>query len=109
MYKLHFRKWKDKICYYPRMIIDLTIIYVIHSIFIEWIPKLRIKILLFADICWESSPCVVITHVWYVYAFTGIILGMGSANERRRYYVTPSLICRAHTQNAPWFIHSRNS
>ena len=28
-----------------------------------------------------------------------IILGMGSANERRRYYVTPPLIGRAHTQN----------
>ena len=26
---------------------------------------------------------------------------MGSANERRRYYVTPSLIGRAHTQNDP--------
>ena len=32
---------------------------------------------------------------------SGIILGMGSANERRRYYVTPSLIGRAHTQNDP--------
>ena len=27
---------------------------------------------------------------------------MGSANERKRYYVTPSLIGRAHTQNDPW-------
>ena len=26
---------------------------------------------------------------------------MGSTNERRRYYVTPSLIGRAHTQNDP--------
>ena len=34
---------------------------------------------------------------------TGIILG-GSAIERRRYYVTPSLIGRAHTQNDPWAI-----
>ena len=29
----------------------------------------------------------------------GIILGMGSANGRRCYMVTPSLIGRAHTQN----------
>ena len=29
------------------------------------------------------------------------ILGMGSANERRRYDVTPPLIGRAHTQNDP--------
>ena len=32
----------------------------------------------------------------------GIIMCMDSANERRRYYVTPSLIGRAHTQNDPW-------
>ena len=31
----------------------------------------------------------------------GIIIGMGSANERRRYNVTPALIDRAHTQNVP--------
>ena len=31
----------------------------------------------------------------------GIILGTGSANERRRYYVTPPLIGQAHTQNDP--------
>ena len=30
------------------------------------------------------------------------MLGMGSANERRRYYVTPPVIGRAHTQNDPW-------
>ena len=34
---------------------------------------------------------------------TGIILG-GSAIERRRYYVTPTLIGQAHTQNDPWAI-----
>ena len=33
---------------------------------------------------------------------TGIILSMGSANERRRYNVTSSLIGWAHTQNGPW-------
>ena len=32
---------------------------------------------------------------------TGIILGMGSANERRRYYVTPSLIGWVHSQKNP--------
>ena len=31
----------------------------------------------------------------------GIILGMSAANERRRYYVTPSLIGWAHAQNDP--------
>ena len=34
--------------------------------------------------------------------FSGIIVGMGSANERRRYNVTSSLIGWAHTQNGPW-------
>ena len=32
----------------------------------------------------------------------GIILGKGSANERRLHYVTPSLIARPHTQNELW-------
>ena len=32
---------------------------------------------------------------------TGIILPMGSANERQRYNVTPSLIGSAHSQNNP--------
>ena len=31
----------------------------------------------------------------------GIVLGMGSANERRYYIVTPPLIGWAHTQNDP--------
>ena len=31
----------------------------------------------------------------------GIILGMGSANERRGYYVMPFLIGHAHTQIEP--------
>ena len=31
----------------------------------------------------------------------GIILGVGSANERKCNYVTPSLIGWAHTQNDP--------
>ena len=35
---------------------------------------------------------------------TGIILGMGSANQRRLYIVTSSLIVWAHTQNDLWAI-----
>ena len=42
-------------------------------------------------------PATSFTH------FTGIILGMGSANKRRRYNLTPSLIGWAHTQNNPCF------
>ena len=33
----------------------------------------------------------------------GIILGMGSAKEKRRYIVTPPSIGWAHTQNDPWY------
>ena len=39
--------------------------------------------------------------------FRGIILGEGSANERRCNTVTPPLIGWAHTQNDPWFNASR--
>ena len=36
--------------------------------------------------------------------YTGIILGMDSANERRRYIVTSSLIGWVHTQNDPCYM-----
>ena len=38
----------------------------------------------------------------------GIILGMGSANERRRYIVTSSLTVWTHTQDNPWGCVHRN-
>ena len=33
---------------------------------------------------------------------SGLILGLGSANERRRYEVTQSLIGWAQTKSQPW-------
>ena len=39
----------------------------------------------------------------------GIIPGMGSANERRRYNVTSALIGWAHTQNDLWIIMHKNT
>ena len=33
---------------------------------------------------------------------SGLILGLRPANERRRYFVTTSLIGWAQTQNQPW-------
>ena len=42
--------------------------------------------------------------IWSDNGNAWIILGMGSASERRRYYVTPSLIGRAHTQNDPFHV-----
>ena len=37
----------------------------------------------------------------FKYTISGIILGLGSANERRCYHVLPSLIGQEHTQNGP--------
>ena len=39
--------------------------------------------------------------IWYQWSDTGIILGMGPANKRRRYDLTSSLTGWAHTQNDP--------
>ena len=36
--------------------------------------------------------------------YPGLILGLRSANERRRYTVTPSLIGWAQTLNQPWYL-----
>ena len=45
---------------------------------------------------------IYIGEQWWFEGLAGIILGMGSANERRRYVVPPPLIGWAHTQNDPW-------
>ena len=44
---------------------------------------------------------LILTQIWISYV--GIILNMGSANEKRRYNVTSSLIAWAHTQNDPCY------
>ena len=47
-------------------------------------------------------------HMWKIIRNPGIIVGMGSANERRRYNVTSSLIGLAYTHNDPWVsIHNK--
>ena len=49
--------------------------------------------------------CVTWRHDWYCSFHmeeAGIILWMRTANERRRYSVTSSLIGWAHSQNDPW-------
>ena len=40
------------------------------------------------------------------YRVSGIILCMGSANERQHYNVKPPLIGSANTQNGPWSLSS---
>ena len=39
-----------------------------------------------------------------IIAISVITVGMGSANEMRRYYVTPSLIGGTPKQNDPWIL-----
>ena len=43
-----------------------------------------------------------ITRIMTGIEYTGLILGLRPANERRRYKVTPSLIGWAQTYNRPW-------
>ena len=45
-------------------------------------------------------------HAITTVTLLGIILGMGSANEKQRHNVMSSFIGRTHTQNDPWFWHS---
>ena len=52
---------------------------------------------------WQLSVQPVMKLLVECHVFTGINLGMGSVNERRRYIVTPPLIWWAHTQTDPWF------
>ena len=45
----------------------------------------------------------------YTPNMSGIIPGMGSANESRRYYQKPFLPDRADTQHDPWNVHHESS
>ena len=51
--------------------------------------------------CHRAHYDVTVMSDTYIYIYSAIILGMGSANERRRYIVMPPLIVWAHTQNDP--------
>ena len=53
---------------------------------------------------WTQSS-VVVSWLLLCDLVTGSILGMRPASERRRYIVTPSLICWAHTQMIPVVMH----
>ena len=58
-----------------------------------------------ASLCAKSIDYLHRNHIITVFCLkkshSGIILGMGSNNERRRYYITSPLIGWAHTQNDP--------
>ena len=45
---------------------------------------------------------VIVHQAFHMSVSIGIILGMGSANERRRYNITSCLIGWAHAQNDAW-------
>ena len=50
---------------------------------------------------WIMMEKILMKWVLCDHGITGIILGTGSANERRRSYVTPSLIGGVHSQKTP--------
>ena len=50
-----------------------------------------------------TSDCQLSLYPETDVSFTGIVLGMGWANGRRRYIVTPPPIGPAHIRNDPWF------
>ena len=58
----------------------------------------------FADITLLTKRTHCIHYIHKLCVKIGIILAMGSANERRRYNVTSSFICWAHTQNETMII-----
>ena len=63
------------------------------------------------DVSIASMKCFISVHVRSQIAqvaYIRINLDMGSANERRRYIVTSSLIGRDHTQNGPCRLHLWN-
>ena len=59
----------------------------------------------------SPSKLLWVFEAWCKYEsnLSGIILGMGSANERMLYYAMPSLIGWAHTQNEPCLYLARPS
>ena len=65
------------------------------SISVRYIYITLIEHLMFINI-WFS---VWLSHILII---SGIILGIGTANKRKHYYVIPSLIGRTHIQNDPW-------
>ena len=61
-----------------------------------YIPTQTIK-----QACDHGIPIANVPEIPHSCTEPGIILDMCSANEKRRYYVTPPLIDRADTQNEP--------
>ena len=59
--------------------------------------------LLYSSATWESLSPPISNVVRLRKAFSGLILGLRPASERRRYKVTPSLTGWAQTWNQHWF------
>ena len=63
---------------------------------------------------WECKMAVIVCQPQCVIkSLPGVIMGLGSANERRRYIVMSSLMGWVHTQNDPclqmWYICEMDS
>ena len=72
------------------------------------IPLLRTSHCI-CNLVYHSHLLVTSTVAAPIYHLSGLILGLHPANERRRYFVTTSLICWAQTWNQPWFIKFLNT
>ena len=70
-----------------------------HDIHINVLKKFWNRVFIINPTCVDAWGICLSTfhHIYY----SGIILGMGSGNDRRLYYVTPAFIGWSHTQNEP--------
>ena len=66
----------------------------------NWTPEILHSVVIHISV---SSP----DQLHNAFVRSGLILGLHSANERRHYKVTPSLIGRAQTQNQPCVLYSK--
>ena len=82
-----------------------------YAAFLKW-ETLKKIFMLSCKIIWSRAKVNVwiISHICScravnsIASYSGIILGMGSANERERYVVTASLIGWTPAQNDPWYL-----
>ena len=84
---------------------------------LRWLPQLHYiskSVLHHRSISLCKSKCIVIFNIIYARVFfffhfygciTGLILGLREANERRRYFVTTSLIGRRKPRISPLLFH----
>ena len=119
IYIIHFSLWGYVNCYVTigHVIRRFDCVTLFNNFMFDTMSFPSFNSLKFCDINWEVihfawcclksaeiiSNLLIAKKIWRMAdsVITGIILGMGSANKRRRYYVMPSLIGWAHIENDP--------